>query len=99
MERRNRDRIEVCPTGRIRKAGWLRHYLLNAAVAWCSVARSVFGHAKRNCASEAYEPPLKFGMIASSKAATSSNSSQLVFSDGLSRCGFEVIRFRIGFIL
>ena len=37
--------------------------------------RSVFGHAKRNCASEAYEPPLKFGMIASSKAATSSNST------------------------
>ena len=37
--------------------------------------RSVFGHAKRNCASEAYEPPLRFGMIASSKAATSSNST------------------------
>src|SRR5437660_3114703 len=37
--------------------------------------RSGFGHAKRNCASEAYEPPLRFGMIASSKAATSSNST------------------------
>ena len=37
--------------------------------------RSVFGHAKRNCASDAYEPPLRFGMIASSKTATSSNST------------------------
>ena len=37
--------------------------------------RSILGHAKRNCASEAYDPPLKFGMIASSKAATSSNST------------------------
>jgi hypothetical protein len=37
--------------------------------------RSIFGHAKRNCASEAYEPPLRFGMIVSSKAATSSNST------------------------
>src|SRR4029453_5683286 len=38
--------------------------------------RSIFGHAKRNCASEAYEPPLRFGMIVSSKAATSSNSTR-----------------------
>ena len=52
--------------------GWLRHE--NAPVA-SSQCHSIFGHAKRNCASEAYEPPLRFGMIVSSKAATSSNST------------------------
>jgi hypothetical protein len=36
----------------------------------------ILGHAKRNCASEPYEPPLRFGMIVSSKAATSSNSTR-----------------------
>ena len=36
---------------------------------------SIVGHAKRNCASDAYEPPLRFGMIVSSKADTSSNST------------------------
>src|ERR1700745_17801 len=37
--------------------------------------RSIFGHARRNWATEAYEPPLTFGMIVSSKADTPSNST------------------------
>src|ERR1051326_6291889 len=35
----------------------------------------LFGHAKRSCASEAYEPPFKFGTIVSSNPTTSSNST------------------------
>jgi hypothetical protein len=46
------------------------------SLATCSMSLiPIFGHAKRNCASEAYEPPLTFGMMVSSKAATSSNST------------------------
>jgi hypothetical protein len=66
---------KICERIRRKKRGGLAALLFVKCCHRFAQCRSIFGHAKRNCASEAYEPPLRLGMIVSSKAATSSNST------------------------